>query len=263
MPSAAPVRHRAFSLLELLVVIAIIGVLTALVAPAVGACRRQAAKSREVSAARQLLVAYHLAAEENRGVLLPLQAVAAGTTNERGQTISGITAYRWPHRLRPYLGDRFRATLYVNEQSDFYDEKANDDYSLSIAPTFGLNGVFVGGDFATLVKDRPVRRLAEAATPARLVAFASARYRELHPKAGYWRVSAPSFGWPAADLAALPDSPAQDAAYGYLAPRWDGRAVVAYLDGHVGLPSVADLRDMRLWSDLARRADNPNYSPAR
>lgn len=261
MPPARP-RHRAFTLLELLVVIAIIGVLAALVVPTIGACRGHARKSREISAARQLLVAYHLSAEENRGVLLPLQDVASGTTNERRQTITGIAAYRWPHRIRPYLGDRFRATLYVNDQAEFYDEKLNDDYALSIATTFGLNGVFVGGDFSTLVKDRPVRRLSEAAAPARLIAFASTHYREYHPKSGYWRVSAPSFGWPSVDPAGLPATPAQDAAYGHLAARWDGRAAVAYLDGHVELQSTAQLRDMRLWSDLARRADNPNYAPA-
>jgi prepilin-type N-terminal cleavage/methylation domain-containing protein/prepilin-type processing-associated H-X9-DG protein len=261
MSSTAPAR-RAFALIELLTVIAIMGVLAALVLPAIGACRAQARKSREISAARHLLVAYHLAADENRGRLLPLQEAASGTVNERGKTVSGIAAFRWPHRLRPYLGDRFRATLYVNEQADFYDEKTADDYSLSIAPSFGLNGVFVGGDFSALVKDHPVRRLAEAASPARLVAFASTHYRDLHPKAGYWRSSAPCFGWPAEDPAGLPASPAQDAAYGHLAPRWGGRAVVALLDGHVELRALSELRDMRLWSDLARRADDPGYAPA-
>lgn len=261
MPPAASAR-RAFTLLELLAVVAIVGVLASLVVPAVAACRRQAGKSREVSAARQLMVAYHVAADENRGRLLPLQESATGVTNEQGQTIAGIAAFRWPHRLRPYLGNRFRSTLYVNEQSGFYDEKTGDDYALSIGTTFGLNGHFVGGDFSSLVKDRPVRTLSEAVLPARLIAFASAHYRTLHPASGYWRVSAPCFGWPAADLAGLPADAAQDSAYGYLACRWDGRAAVAYLDGHVELQPMAQLRDMRLWSDAARRADAPGYVPA-
>lgn len=204
-----------------------------------------------------------MAAEENRGALLALQEIASGAANERGQEINGIAAYRWPHRLRPYLGDRFRATLYVNEQAQYYDERLNDDYALSIATTFGMNGVFVGGDFSSTVKDKPVRRVAEAHSPARLLVFGSARYRALDPKAGYWRVSAPCFGWPAADIAVGASDPSRDADYGYLAPRWDGRAVVGFLDGHVELRSVAQLRDMRLWSDLARRSDNAAYQPNR
>lgn len=262
-PAMSRVR-AGFTLIKLLTVIAIIGVLAAILIPTIGACRQQAKKSREVSAARQLMVAYHLAADENRGRLIPHQDLAAtGTTNEHGQIITDIAGMRWPHRIRPYLGNRFRATLYVNEQADYYDETAaTSDYTLSLGTTFGLNGPFVGGDASSLIKDRPVQSVAQAATPARLIAFASAHYRTLNPRAGYWRIGSPSAGWPSANLAGVPAAIAQDAAYGWLAYRWDGRATVAYLDGHVALQSCAELRDMRLWSDIARRTDNPDYVPA-
>lgn len=258
----------AFTLVELLAVIAIVGVLAAVVIPTVAACRAHGSKTVELSAARQLMAAYHLYAAENRGRLLPLQeAGATGTLNERGQTVSGITGIRWPHRLRPFLGDRFRDTLYVNTQADYYNETAAaDDYTLSVGTTFGLNGPFVGGDASSLVKDAPVRSLAQASDPSRLIAFASAHSRTLNEKSGYWRISSPLTAstapdWPAADLDGLPAALSQDMSYGWLAYRHNGRAVVAYLDSHVELHTCAELRDMRLWSDAARRANDPSYRP--
>jgi prepilin-type N-terminal cleavage/methylation domain len=264
--------RRAFTLIELLTVIAIIGVLGAILIPTVGSCREHARKSREVSAARQLMIAYHLAADENRGRLLPFQEQAnTSVTGEGGRTITGITAKRWPHRIRPYLGDRFQATLYVNAQSDYYSDTAfDDDYTLSLRPTFGMNGSFVGGDDSpsNTLTVPPVRRLTEAALPAGLIVFASAHDRTAGPNAGNWRISSPISGfpvgapnWPAEDIAGRPPTPGQDRDFGYVAFRWGGRAVTAFLDGHVALHTCAELRDMRLWSDAARRENNPAYLP--
>src|SRR5688572_28620689 len=88
--------RAGFTLIELLTVIAIIGILAAILIPSIASCRRQANKSREVSAARQLMVAYLMASDENRGTLV--SANDPGKTdkvlNETGQAVHAIAAGR-------------------------------------------------------------------------------------------------------------------------------------------------------------------------
>lgn len=268
MPPVGPSR-RAFTLLELLVVIAIIAVLTALVVPAVGACRRQARKAREVSGARQLMTAYFMASDENRGRLLAGMENGAFATNETGGKITmAEVAKRWPHRLRPYLGNRFRSALYVNAQAEHYDhlQAAQSgsmlDYILSLSPSFGMNQRFVGGEGVKHLRDPIVQRFADAGAPARLIAFTSAQNRGLGENSGYFYVNAPAY-W-SRNGVPDPDEPAaeQDHVAGYIAFRHAGRAAVSFLDGHVRLMTRAELGDMRLWSESARLADDPNYQPA-
>jgi prepilin-type processing-associated H-X9-DG protein len=45
------------------------------------------------------------------------------------------------------------------------------------------------------------------------------------------------------------------AASGYVSARHDGRVVTAMLDGHTALEPLADLADMRRWSNDATSAD--------
>jgi prepilin-type N-terminal cleavage/methylation domain-containing protein len=258
-PSGVSARG-GFTLIELLTVIAIVGILTALLVPVVSTARLQARKATEVSAARQLIIGYHLAANDQRGRLMAAQEAGQSALGEGGQALGSIVAVRWPHRLRPYLGDRFRATLYVLEQGDYYDKYQADDYRLSLAPTFGLNGAFVGGGIGGLQRDPPITRLEQAAEPARLIAFAATRYRTLDPSAGFFYVNAPHI-WAAPDTPRSNSEPGLDAAYGYLAPRWQDRATLAMLDGSVTVRLASELRDMRWWSDVARRRDDPNYRP--
>jgi prepilin-type processing-associated H-X9-DG protein len=49
--------------------------------------------------------------------------------------------------------------------------------------------------------------------------------------------------------------------YGYVAARFDGKAVAAFLDGSVRVMTLDDLRDMRLWSKNAAINNDPNYRP--
>lgn len=272
-PTSRPAggARAGFTLIELLTVVAILGVLAAILVPTIAACRRQADKSREVSAARQMMTAFQMAADERKGVYLSLLANGNDSRNEAGDVVSNNpAAKRWPHHLRPYLGNRFKAVLYVNEQADFYDEVVGGsmaDYHLTMGPSFGMNGLFVGAVASNNIDDRPVRRLEDAALPSQLIAFASANGRASFPTisarlgAGYFKIESPAIGWPTEDLSERPADTTLDAAYGYVSYRLGGKAAVVFLDGHVELQTCARLRDMRLWSDQARRRDDPDYRP--
>lgn len=273
--TSRPTKHAcpgcaAFTLIELLTVITIIGILAAIVIPTVAACRKQAYKAREVSAARQLMTAYMVAADENRGVLMKGYDGDGKATSEGGGDVSmNEPNHRWPHRLRPYLGDRFKAVLYINEQAERYDEVVAEnpsggmkDYYLSLGPSFGMNTRFVGGDSSSeLIEDDPVTRVEQASLPQGLIVFCSAANRALDLKSGYWQLQASVYWAGSEDIMGVPDDPAKDGEYGYISYRLGGRAAVTFLDGHVSLMSCSQLRDMRLWSEVARVNDDPTHRP--
>jgi prepilin-type N-terminal cleavage/methylation domain-containing protein/prepilin-type processing-associated H-X9-DG protein len=83
-----PNRSAAFTLIELLVVIAIISILTAMTFPALGRAKDAAKRIDCVSHVKQLALAFHLYADENKGYFPP-----------RVQT------NRWPTTLQRYYVD--------------------------------------------------------------------------------------------------------------------------------------------------------------
>lgn len=273
------IHHRqtaAFTLIELLTVIAIVGVLTAIVTASIGRARRSAMQAKEVSAARQLMVAYHLAATENHGWLMPAKAATGSEhiVGEGGESLSSMINVRWPHRIRPYLGERFKDTLYVNKQAPLYEQIAtagqgdfNKNYTLSLATSFGLNGWFVGQTaysetLADSTSDAPVAKLQQAPNPSRLIAFTSATNRNYGEDYGYFVIKPPSLWTNATELVDFPASASADAQYGYVAFRHGGKAVVAFLDGHTALMGSREMRDMRLWSAGAQQSGDAGYTPS-
>ena len=64
-------RIGGFTLMELLVVIAVVTLLLALTLTAIRKIRGSGAMTRELSAARQLMLAYNSYAMDHRGVLMP------------------------------------------------------------------------------------------------------------------------------------------------------------------------------------------------
>jgi prepilin-type N-terminal cleavage/methylation domain-containing protein len=64
-------KRRAFTLVELLVVIAVIGILAALLLPALSRAKNQAAKSTDLNNLRQIITAVHLYTADDNDVFPP------------------------------------------------------------------------------------------------------------------------------------------------------------------------------------------------
>lgn len=256
--------RAAFTLIELLTVVAVLGVLGAVLLPALGRCRAAARSAREASAARVLMQAYLLVPQDRRGELLPGSKNEAAF-DEQGAPL-GTFSYRWPHRLAPYLGTRLLDTLFINDQARYYSEiratvPEQASYLFSLTPSFGLNLAHVGGitlgSGALDQRYGPVTQLEQCARPSRQLVFASAANRLIAADAGYFEARSPTAAnWPATLEAATSDT-----SRGWVDFRHGGRAVTAWLDGHVSREDYAALLDMRLWAEPARRADNPTWRP--
>src|SRR5688500_1018080 len=91
MPDAFRVRSRGFTLVELLVVIAIIGILVALLLPAVHFAREASRRAHCLHNLKQLGVAFHTLHDATRQLPLAYTIPAAGGQNN------------WAPFVLPYL----------------------------------------------------------------------------------------------------------------------------------------------------------------
>lgn len=263
-------RGNAFALIELLVVVAVIALLVGLLLPSLGGARSQAKMLQELAASRQLMQGYLGYAMDNRDALLP------GHTDETpdlkddlGYPLSPAEVVkRWPWRMVAYLNCGVRGSLLVNEQAlALADRQATFwSYYVSLTPSFGLNYFNLGGDLTAAGQaNMPgwLTRLDRASRPTRLIVFASARSPGASgPVNGYFKIVPPTksfeyspHGWTTAN----DHEGGEPAAWGYVHPRWQGKAVAAFLEGHSGSLGLTDLRDMTRWSPRAAAAGDPNW----
>ena len=145
--------RRGFTLIELLVVIAIVALLISILLPALGKARACTYRVKSLSAARQLMIAYGLYADENHDNLLIGYAARGHVTgsntprDETGRPLETIpeVARRYPWRLAPTFDYNWRG-LYEDEQAltDIHDQP-DFQYVISLFPSFGANVVFIGG----------------------------------------------------------------------------------------------------------------------
>ena len=94
----------AFSLIELLVVIAILGILAAMLLPAVGRAKETAKRIGCLNNIRQLSLATHMYVDDNQGHYPPRW----GNTNQ-------MTASRWPDKFYDLYGKNLKLLLCLSE----------------------------------------------------------------------------------------------------------------------------------------------------
>jgi prepilin-type N-terminal cleavage/methylation domain-containing protein len=260
--------RRAFTLVELLVVIAILALLSSLLLPALANGKRKARQVNELGSAKQLMIAWQLHADDNQDAVLPGYSSQVEARDDRGNPLSSPIRDRYPWRLAPQLANHFRA-IYVNESRRFLEDAANRShdefvYRASLYPSLGYNSVFLGGDeqkfnpalaSAAFGTSWLATRVSQIRRPSELIAFASARSRPAgtRDEFGYFVVHPPgivSRQWDADFSLQRPPEK-----FGYVHPRWNGRALVAMTDGHTEALKESELQDMRHWSDAADRPD--------
>jgi prepilin-type N-terminal cleavage/methylation domain-containing protein len=279
---------RAFTLVELLVVIALVGLLVSILLPSLGRARMVARQTREMAAARTLMLAFTMYADASKGVVLPGYPTGnmvdgpIQVLDDGGQRVLDERAQRYPWRLAPFLNYEFRGGLYENDRlladiragSPEYAQYGVDfQYIVSLYPSLGMNIAFVGGSdrhgefdpaFRRLFGRVYIERMDQANRPGGVIAFVSARGDPqpaipfLSDPQGFYRVEPPCFaasqprswadGYDARTTQPGPNS-------GFVSLRYAGKAVGAHLDGHAELLDWAALNDMRRWADQAPSAD--------
>ncbi len=256
-----------FTLIELLVVIGIVSTLAALVLPAIGRAKARARMVEEMSAARQLMLGVTLYADDNEGALFPGYAADMGAQDDLGQPLHFPINARYPWRIAPYLSGSMQVIYSGENRGKLAEMQASSHtdyvYSASVFPSLGINSYFIGGNQSEFpaadanAKFGPgtvVTKMTEVRNPSALIAFMSARSAVTGSEAqGYYQITPPYLRarqW--ADRYARALSPGR---WGYVAPRFNQRAVAALLDGHAESFGLSEMQDMRHWCNAADRPD--------
>ncbi len=114
-------RHLGFTLVELLVVIAIIGVLVALLLPAVQSAREAARRTQCINNLKQIGVALH----NHHDAYLYLPGAGSDGPHIDCCTATERIGWNWPFHLTPYM-----------EQQAVYDEQDENIIARTVIPSY-------------------------------------------------------------------------------------------------------------------------------
>jgi prepilin-type N-terminal cleavage/methylation domain-containing protein len=253
-------RKKAFTLVELLIVVSVIAVLLGLSLPVLGKMIEGGQKAAEISAAKNLISGFlSYSADNNNSILPGNRDPGSGTVKDgQGNFINEeLARSRYAWRLAPYIGYDVDKTLLVNNTKAAPKDSPKYNYLVSVYTSLGMNTTFIGGDWSESALIRAEDRrasangkfyidnLAQAANPSQMIVFASAFSKERGEVQGNHRIFPQSLRG------------GESSQIGY---RYDGKAIVACLDGHVEMLDESQMKDMRRWSNRAARENNPNQT---
>ncbi|HRI14649.1 MAG TPA: hypothetical protein PLX89_16760, partial [Verrucomicrobiota bacterium] len=243
------------------------GLLAGVLGPALGKAKRKARLAEEISSARQLLLASTLYTQDHSDTLFPGYVTEAEAKDDRGLPLFFPENARYPWRLSPYLAQSFETIYCADNRAKLAElrrlDRAGYVYAVSVFPSLGINSYFVGGnetEFPAALANQKfgngtvALKASEIRRPSELLYFASARSAlSGNAASGYYQVTPPflnrrlwEFTW---NLQAPP------AQWGFVAPRFERRAVGAMTDGHVETLGLNAQQDMTHWCNVADRPD--------
>jgi prepilin-type N-terminal cleavage/methylation domain-containing protein len=265
--------HRAtgsaFTLIELIVVIGIIAILASLLLPALAKAKTKARMVEEISAGKQLMIAAQMYTDDHKGAIFPGYVSDPTAVDDQGKTLSFPVNTRYPWRIVPYLSGSMKL-IYSGENRAKLAELESGSredylYSVSLFPSLGINSYFIGGNQSEFEAadnnlmfgaGTVLTRVSEARRPSVLMNFISARSSVNGGNAqGYFQVTPPYLTtrrWATSFTPSL--TPPQ---WGFVAPRFNNRAVAALLDGHTEIFGLSQMQDMRHWCN---RAEPPDFT---
>ena len=286
-PGSGPTRC-GFTLIELLVVVSVIGVLLAVLLPALTGALAAGRKTKESFAAKTLMQSYIERTLDNDDELLPAYlpffdqgGELLSVKDEYGNDLDALTSRRWAYRLAPYFDYEWAGTTHVSSRADALAEQSQTvnsvgseswAYDVTVFPSLGLN-YFAGGSISRYIGRVPrylneeavVRKRSEAVRADGMGIFYSTRFLlagstptipgiPTEPEEGYLEARLPA-------LDAVYNEGDRSDAFGNLHPRHAGTAVIGFLDGHVGSRTAEELLDARLWSKVAQRRSDADWRP--
>lgn len=238
----SPQKNSAFTLIELLVVIAIIGILAAILIPAVGRVRASAHQAKCVSNLRQLAAAASMYAGSNNGNLPSLN-----------YGVMGQTQVPWFTQLREYIHDEDSKESIELINCPASEHYMSVDGKQKVTHAYGWN--------SRLIPDIRTRDDGSSRTPGRLISVQRPSQTILIADAGQRYPSGWGFGYFAIsrqyDAATAENALTNSSFTGYgasgdnpsFSTRHNGRGNAAFVDGHVESFAWGEMKEKHVYTE--------------